>query len=305
MLDRSRVEEPVEIAAGALIVVAAGTKPRFSTFFPYFKESVDAEILAVCEGKCSSDEDFRQKFEKDHFSIKSLDDVINVLRAKAAEDDGLSIKIHIDVSCLSRTAIGKLFAEIKSAAAKRPIDLSFYYSLAYFSPPPDDWASQNRSVEPLNYTFSGWTSAPDLPVNVIVGLGYEKGKALGAVEYLEPYQRWAFIPNSPETEYLEKVTQHNSELLNGEYVKQLTYEVLRPADTFFSLHSLLSGLSGSSRLVLFPFGPKIFFATSLVVAMAMDEVSVWHVPGEHDDELSGREPSPHAAIFQCRIEADC
>jgi len=305
LIDRSKSQDDIDIGPGAMIVLAAGRKPRFSTFFPYFKKAEAPELIAVCEGLCSTDSLFLSKFEEEHFPICTLDHAINALNTRAAADDEKpSIEIHVDVSCLSRTAIGRLFAEIKNVSAKKAVDLSIYYSLACFSPPPEDWAGQNRAVEPLNYTFSGWTSAPDLPVNVIVGLGYEKGKALGAVEYLEPHERWVLIPNSPETKYLDKVTQHNSELVKGDYVKRLMYEVLRPADTFFSLHSLLSGLSATSRPVLFPFGPKIFFATSLVVAMAMENVSVWHVPGEHDDELSGREPSPHAAIFRCRIETD-
>jgi len=305
LIDRSKSQDNIDIGPGAMIVLAAGRKPRFSTFFPYFKKAEAPEFIAVCEGPCSTDQSFLSKFEEEHFPIRTLDHVINALWARAAADNEKpSIVIHIDVSCLSRAAIGRLFAEIKNVSAKKPVDLSVYYSLACFSPPPEEWAGQNRTVEPLNHTFSGWTSAPDLPVNVIVGLGYEKGKALGAVEYLEPHERWVLIPNSPETKYLEKVTQHNIELMKGEYVKRLMYEVLRPADTFLSLHSLLSGLSATSRPVLFPFGPKIFFATSLVVAMSMENVSVWHVPGEHDDELSGREPSPYAAIFRCRIETD-
>lgn len=52
--------------------------------------------------------------------------------------------------------------------------------------------------------------------------------------------------------------------------------------------------------VLLPFGPKIFFAISLLVASVYREVGVWHVTG--DSELPDFQHVPSAHIPAFRVE---
>ncbi|HEY1394539.1 hypothetical protein [Roseateles sp.] len=209
--------------------------------------------------------------------------------------------ILIDVSCMSRSQMGYVMAKIKSIAIDiLPAKVRLLYCLAKFVPPPEQRISYNRRVAPVHQAFSGWTTSPGLPLEVIVSLGYERGKAAGAVEYLEPSGRWVFVPRSPEENYLKHVEIHNKELLGDRNKKfRIDYDVLDPVATYYSLLSLTKGLAQSSRPVLLPFGPKLFFALSLLVAACVEEAAVWHVDADEDATLATE--SSHSAVFECMM----
>lgn len=219
--------------------------------------------------------------------------------AAAHKDLTKPLSVFVDVSCLPRPAIAHIFAGLAMAALVRDIQLRIAYSVASYAAPPSIWAAPNRAICPVHPLFSGWTSeGASAPLDVVVGLGYERGKALGAVEYLEPRHRWIWIPKSPEEDYLEEVKRHNKDLIDDSEDHVAHYHVLSPADTYFSIRSLVEGMAMTARPVLLPFGPKLFFAINLLVAMTIEEAAVWHVSGE-SDEYGDRNPSKYSAVFEC------
>jgi hypothetical protein len=233
--------------------------------------------------------------------VASWDVDMRELASRVARPRGGPLRVFIDVSCLPRNAIALAFAAIRDIALQKPVDLTIGYSLASYSPSPAVWARLNRTIRPVHPAFSGWSAdGPNLPLDVVVGLGYEKGKALGAVEYLEPRYRWVFVPESPESDYLNEVEKHNREVINANKDRISHYQVLSPVDTYFTLRSLVDGIAREARPVLLPFGPKIFFAINLLVALSIDEAAVWHVDGE-SDEYSERKPSRHSVALTCRL----
>jgi len=82
----------------------------------------------------------------------------------------------------------------------------------------------------------------------------------------------------------------------------LDYEVLSPVNAYHTLLSLVRGMRNVARPILLPFGPKIFFGLSLLVAMVIDEAAVWFVDGENTTSSDMSQPSLHAVIMGCRIE---
>ena len=171
-----------------------------------------------------------------------------------------------------------------------------------FVKPPVHWSTAIRRIAPVNNDFAGWTAAPDKPIELVIALGYEKGKAIGAAEYLEPGDTWLFVPTSPEGKYLREVQVQNKELLQERQTKQVEYEVLSPVDAYHSLLSLVRGMRSVARPVLLPFGPKIFFGLSLLVAFAIDEAAVWFVDGENTTATDMGQPARHSVIMSCRVE---
>jgi hypothetical protein len=55
------------------------------------------------------------------------------------------------------------------------------------------------------------------------------------------------------------------------------------------------------RPVLLPFGPRIFFAISLLVAMTVEEAAVWHVDGDDDSSVRLPQSSGHAVVLSCSV----
>lgn len=307
VLDQLVIDEPGAVPALSfdLVIIGFGRSTRHVYLLSQLGQTTATTVLATTTGPVDDQTAKRLEIQFGALVVDSLqtEATIRELAEKAASQDDTTLSVFVDVSCLSRTSMGEIFSALKEAAQAATVKLSVGYCLACYSPPPDRRNPANRKVSPVHPTFSGWTAGPYRPVDVVVALGYEKGKALGAVEYLEPSRRWIFVPNSPETKFLQAVKVHNKELTSGDVGVPIDYEVLRPRETYFSLLSLVVGLVSEARPVLLPFGPRIFFAISLLVAMAVEEAAVWHVDGDDDNSVDAQQPTGHAVILSCLISS--
>ena len=288
-------------AIPSLVIVAAGAGSRRGHLLNLLKDEAHfgSRVVAVCnDADSSADVKPLRRIQVEQLPCAETCDLIRDL---ARDDDGVA-SVLIDLSCLARQHIGALFAAVKQLAKLGPVDLQIAYSMARFVKPPLAWSTAIRRIAPVNKDFAGWTASPDNPIELVVGLGYEKGKAIGAAEYLEPGDTWLFIPNSPEEKYLKEVQVQNKELLQERQTKQLDYDVLSPVDAYHSLLSLVRGMTKVARPILLPFGPKVFFGLSLLVAMIIEEAAVWFVDGENTASSDMGQPSLHAVILSCRVE---
>lgn len=284
-----------------LVVVAADSGSRRGHLLNMLQGEISAggsRVIALCDYPVTFDPKSLCRQQVEQLTCSSACETIRTLVRDA---NGVA-SILIDLSCLARLHIGALFAAIKDLAKEGPVELQIAYSLARFVKPPVHWSTAIRRIAPVNSEFAGWTAAPDSPIELVIALGYEKGKAIGAAEYLEPGDTWLFVPTSPEEKYLREVQAQNKELLLERKAKQLEYEVLSPVDAYHTLLSLVRGMRNVARPILLPFGPKIFFGLSLLVAMVIDEAAVWFVDGENTSSSDESQPSLHAVIMGCRIE---
>lgn len=288
-----------------LAVIAFGTDSRSTELINLLRNSIGT-VIAGCDDIENAGAQHLANFKKrqraDVLTFAQISDRI-VGSAEEARTAGLhEFSVVIDVSCLQRVHMGRLFASVKAAAQILPIRLSIGYCLARYANPPNQRFRLIRRVAPIHQVFAGWGAPPSLPVDVIVGLGYENGKALGAVEYLEPRRRWVFVPNSPEERFLEQVKKHNSQLIEHAADTVIDYDVMRPVDTYYKLLSLVVGLASESRPILLPFGPKLFVAISLLVAMCVEKAAVWHVDGDDESVANTPQVSNHSVLFTCKVQ---
>ena len=209
------------------------------------------------------------------------------------------ITLVVDVSCLPRGEQGALFAALGELACQIEIRLAIGYSLSRYMPPPQKWARSVTPVAPVHASFAGWGD-PFMPIHVVVGLGYEAGKAFGVVQYLEPAHCTPLMPVSPEERFLVSVEKQNHDFLKR-HPHPLRYEVMQPARTYLSLMSVLSGILRDHRAILLPFGPKILFTLSLLAGLVHPQVSVWYVEGEDNQQSDEGSPSGHAALLTCNL----
>lgn len=285
----------------SLVVVAADSGSRRGHMLNLLQDEIDgggSRVVAVRDTPATTAPKSLRRKQVEQMTCSAACDTVRTL---ARDANGVA-SILIDLSCLARQHIGALFAAVKDLAKEGPVELQITYSLARFVKPPVNWSTAIRRIAPVNSEFAGWTAAPDNPIELVIALGYEKGKAIGAAEYLEPGSTWLFVPTSPEEKYLREVQAQNKELLLERKSKQLEYEVLSPVDAYHTLLSLVRGMRNVARPILLPFGPKIFFGLSLLVAMVIDEAAVWFVDGENTSSSDMSQPSLHAVIMGCRIE---
>lgn len=214
-------------------------------------------------------------------------------------------KLHVhalcvDISSLSRYRLAVIIDALRKFEGRELIQVDFIYSLAEYSPPSEE-ILPNTHVGPVLPSFAGWTTEPDRAPVAIVGLGYEQGKALGAVEHVQASEVWSFEPVSPITKYSAALQSSNKTLLETIHSShRLIYPVGQPLDCFVRLESLTNRISHSNNPVLFPFGPKIFTLCSLLVACLNPSAAVWRVSSENSGMAIDREPSKF--MYGLRVE---
>ncbi|TAM27070.1 MAG: hypothetical protein EPN68_06485 [Rhodanobacter sp.] len=238
-------------------------------------------------------------FQFEEWTEQALVDLVNTLYDIAAARDDHSVSCYIDVSAIHRTWLAELLYRLHVLIERDVmIRVTLGYRLAKYTKPSTHDAPPNRSVSPVHFELAGWPRSPGMPVHVLVGLGYERGKALGAVEYIQPAQWRLFVPVSPEEKFMAQVQLQNKELLDGTRDGEIfVYNVLDPAGQYVMLHSMLKGMVADTKPVLLPFGPKIFFAISVILGLQFPEVSVWHVSGEEQAEPDQKRPTSHSVHF--------
>ena len=228
-----------------------------------------------------------------------LKELVDALYDVAATRDDRWVSCYIDVSAIHRTWLAELLYRLRFLVEQDvTIRVTLGYRLAKYTKPTTQDAPPNRRVSPVHFELAGWPRSPGMPVHVLVGLGYERGKALGAVEYIQPAQWRLFVPVSPEEKFMAQVQLQNRELLDGTREGDVfVYNVLDPAGQYVMLHSMLKGMVADTKPVLLPFGPKIFFAVSVILGLQFPEVSVWHVSGEEQAEPDQKRPTAHSVHF--------
>lgn len=213
-------------------------------------------------------------------------------------------RICVDVSSFSRIRIAVLLETLRTLGKSQSIELDVVYCGAEFSPPCNENVP-NLSIGPIMADFAGWSIEPDRPPVLILGLGYEYDKAIGAVEYIEPAAIWAFEPTGHDPRYSEAIIKANRTLWDVlPTERRIRYSVYHPFDCFVSLESLTYGLAREVRPILVPFGPKLFAVCCLLVSFAYPTVSVWRVSSGQLEPPAERIPNGKIAGLRIRFAMD-
>lgn len=211
-------------------------------------------------------------------------------------------RIAIDISCMSRPTMAAAFQAVLESAERRTVCMDVLYVVAEFTAPPNV-LPPNEDIRPINDWFAGWPTNATASTSLVLGLGYERDKASGAAEYFDASETWVFVPQSGLSAYETAVVENNEILLARARRRDqvTTYRVECPTETFGLLAGAVSRIAPRMNPVLLPFGPKVFFALSLLVAAIYQEVGVWHVTGDSNLPDTSHQPSPHVSAFRVEL----
>jgi hypothetical protein len=229
----------------------------------------------------------KEWYRSNGYETRDLDDAeyrdwCHSLVGDLTADKGATAAMWVDISSTSRLRLAVLVDEIRRV--DHPILVDFVYSVAEFTE-PSPMNLGNTHVGPVTSNYAGWASEPNRPSVAIVGLGYEQDKALGAVEHTQATDVWVFEPKSSVERYSTAMEEANRILLESiPEARRIEYVVERPFDCFVMLESLISRISLTASPVLFPFGPKIFHLSALLVScLHPRRVAVWRVSTGGDE----------------------
>lgn len=184
--------------------------------------------------------------------------------------------IAFDISAMTRAWHGAIIREIRTIEYASEVEVFFAYVPAKFNPPPHR-SLPNEFVAPVDGFAS--LSTPDLPVAAVIGLGYERERALGLEQLLDPERTMLLVPKTENNDlfYPEVLKSNKNILIKTPSDWIFNYSLAEPAATFAMLASIVSGLRESYRVVLASLGPKMFGLFCFLLATKFNDVSVWRV----------------------------
>jgi hypothetical protein len=197
--------------------------------------------------------------------------------------------VFVDISSMSREMIANVVLGIEAARSHREVRVTIAYAPSKFS--GEYQPAPIRLASPVKPALAGWSSQPERQLGAIFGLGCEPGLALGALQYLEPDKAWIFEPKGSDAKYDAAMRKANLHIADIFDVTAFEYDVQKPTTTRGRLEALLNAVDSSFRLILVPFGPKIFawLTISTVVFTGRRAVGVWTFSSKEEAVLVDRE----------------
>lgn len=192
-----------------------------------------------------------------------------------SSDAGQPVRVFLDISAMSREMMASVALAIQSAQSEVAVVLCVAYAPAKFGQSYE--SAPIRLSAPVKPELAGWSSRPDRPLGVIMGLGCEPGLALGALQVLEPHKAWLHKPHGFDENFsatLEAANEHVADIFD---VTEFDYELGEPDITRGKIEALLNSLGDSFRIICIPFGPKLFAWLILTTAIfqARREMGIW------------------------------
>jgi len=285
------------------IVAACGYETRARYLPELFTEQATKRLACrFSHQRCFAYQDNEEFYKAAQYSFVDATDAAftDALRDSLSSALTSTEQAHffVDISSQSRARLAGIITAVEALAAGRKILVTFGYSIARYTT-PFELEAPNVEIGPISPRFAGWTSDPERALELIVGLGYEQDRALGAFEFLEPARAWALMPTSQLTGYRRALRKANALLLQSiDPNRVLEYDVSDANATFAKLRSLAIHLSRSSNVVFLPCGPKILALLALLVATEREEIAVWRVSAGVQETPTDRKPSGHCVFVQ-------
>jgi hypothetical protein len=266
---------------GSLFIAACGYEQRCSTSIGLLQDSVKKRVaFSFTEypdalNRPTNEDKFRKALFQPIEASGGNASLIQHSISQMLIDPSLS-SIAVDISSMTRPWHGAIVSALRNSRRTSPIDVYFVYVPGVFSKPP-------RQISPLEQVgpVEGFASfaPPTLPVALILGLGYERERAIGLQELLDPRMTSLMIPHTgPNDKFYSSVTSSNAEILSRTSAQWIFEYTLNSAlGSFRLLESLCLGLERKYRVVLASLGPKLFGVICLLLSTVYPQLSVWRV----------------------------
>jgi hypothetical protein len=284
-------------------ITACGYESRSSALVRTLPESVTRRFAIAYEewplalSRSRNEETFREGGFKLVTASGNKPDALSQTVLDSIHGGG--VPLAIDISCMTRPWHGSIVRTIAAIETKTSFDTYIAYVPGRFTLPPRT-SPANEVVAPVDGFAS--MALPDLPVAAILGLGYEKERALGLQQLLDPERTILMIPRNRgrRDKFYPSVVKSNKDILGRTQRDwRFEYPLDQPSATFGMMASLVSGLLPSYRVVLASLGPKLFGVLCFLLATRFRQVSVWRVSsGIHATPRESYADESHTSVLR-------
>ena len=204
-------------------------------------------------------------------------------------------KILVDISSMTRCWYGAVIRALMDASSLSRLEVTFAYTPGAYRPPPET-RPLNEIVGPV-LGFAG-LAFPDAPSALLMGLGYEPGRAMGVLAEIDPTVTLCLYADPGTDErFVGDVMKANGDLVRAvDPTEWGKYPLHDPFLTFHLLDAACNALGRQGQIVLTNNGPKLFGLLCFLVATRYRDVSVWRISSGKAGEPVDRAPlgDPHA-----------
>ena len=134
-----------------------------------------------------------------------------------------------------------------------------------------------QSFGPISPEFVGDTRLQSRGLTLLIGCGYEYGKVVGSIEYLEPDTYYCYRPTGTDERFDNSIDFANIGFDFIDEIGHLTsYKLLDALGTYYELRRLVEYEKNENQVLILSMGPKLFTALSLIISIIYHpEVLVW------------------------------
>lgn len=290
-----------------LIIVASGYEHRAS-YLAQKLSHLDIKDKIVFAFKDHSENQVRKNNDKifndlgfisEHFSGNNWENIQNILTQFFDNlCDKEEVNILVDYSSMTRLWYATILKYVTTYCNYRGIiNLYFSYTKAKYSPPSDSEINFTVNFDPL----PGYNklSIPDKPTALIIGLGYEKARATGLIDYFDAQEVFLFYSDNPL--YHDKIKEANGKLLETYSNNVFVFPLNDIVTTKTILENLCNRLSSDFRIVITPCGPKPFTLISFLLAIENQSIDTWRVSGSSKPDHPECYPSGDFVVTNLRV----
>lgn len=202
-----------------------------------------------------------------------------------------SVNVLVDYSSMTRTWFSAFVNSFQYLSTN--VRIFFSYTVSKFAK-PIPFISPSIKFDPIP-GFNNLT-IPDKPTALIIGLGYEKDRAAGLIEYFDAEEVFLFLTDN--SEYKDFIMDANDNLIKQ--VKPdniIPYPMYDIVYTYTILSNLCRELADDYRIIIAPCGPKPFSILSFICGIQLGFVDIWRIGGINDPYKENRLPSGRTIIF--------
>ena len=214
---------------------------------------------------------------------------------------GLLQQISFDVSAFDREMIASILLLLFQLRSKIQLIQLLYYPMKFQR--PSFSLDEATNFGPLHSVFFGNTSMSREKLTLVLGAGFELGKAVGAIDVLEPDRVYCFHPVGTDIAFEDAVARAN---MNFEFIDDTrllsAYNLTKPVEAYNQLRQVVDFELNERNVLLFLSGPKIFAALGMIIALVYHPaVMVWHYKTIQErmvEGVSNIEASEREVIFR-------
>lgn len=219
--------------------------------------------------------------------IQSHEKIKELLNKELSLLNEAEINIAIDYSCMTKPWYYTIIIYLQQKKLSfKSINCYFIYTPSKFSEPLEP--KPNTEIGPLPGKYIVPT---DKPKALLVGLGYEKNKAEGIIDHLDP-KIFYLLYSKPalDNKFVQKIEENNIDLLKTNKDKVVVFPLEDLVALEKELTSLYFLLREEYNIVIAPLGPKPFALISMILSVRYKDIDIWRVGSGSDINEYNREP---------------